>query len=104
MTVRKLSFLVWLMAAAAVAGAAPSASLEKARQHFKAGESLFRSGDYEKAIAEYQAAYAIAPRPLLLYNIGAAYRKNAEAGGSVDDKKQAVEYYRKYVDADPGGK
>jgi len=103
MMMRKL-WIICLVVIAAAAHAAPSASLEKARQHFKAGESLFRSGDYEKAIVEYQAAYGLAPRPLLLFNIGAAYRKKAEAGGSVDDKKQAVEYYRKYVDADPGGK
>src|SRR5262249_51212244 len=53
MTMKKPSILVCLVTAVAVAGAAPSASLEKARQHFKAGENLFRSGDYEKAIAEY---------------------------------------------------
>jgi tetratricopeptide (TPR) repeat protein len=105
MMMRKLAILgIFMMAASALAKEAPNADLEKARAHFKSAEGLFRSGAYDRAIDEYQAAHALAPRPGLLYNIGAAYRKKAETTGSIDDKKQAVEYYRKYLEADPGGK
>ena len=105
MMMRQLTILcICVWAASAVAKEPPRADLEKARAHFKTAEGLFRSGAYERAIDEYQAAYGLAPRPGVLFNIGAAYRKKAEGSGSIEDKKQALDYYRKYVEGEPEGK
>ncbi|HKA91650.1 MAG TPA: hypothetical protein VKE22_28500 [Haliangiales bacterium] len=90
----------------ATAAAAPPAKgdLDKAKAHFRAGETAYRAGDYDKAIVEYQAAYVLVMRPQLLFNLGAAYRRKGEVTGAASDKRQALEYYRKYVEAEPDGK
>jgi serine/threonine-protein kinase len=104
MTMRALA-IVLVSLFAITASAAPSArDLAQARAHFRAGESAFKIADYERAIKEYQAAYDLAPRPLLLFNIGSAYRRRAESTGAIEDKKQAVAAYQRYLEADANGK
>jgi tetratricopeptide (TPR) repeat protein len=79
-------------------------AVEKARAHYRTGEAHFRAGRYDEAIAEYQAAYALANRPELLFNIGSAYRKKAEQTHDAADKRAAVDYYRRYLGADPAAR
>jgi tetratricopeptide (TPR) repeat protein len=86
------------------AGKESAADLERARAHFKTAESFFAAGAYDRAISEYQAAYALVMRPALLFNLGAAYRRRADTTGALDDRRLAVEYYQKYLDAEPRGK
>lgn len=95
-----------LLATATPAAAAPpsKAEVDEARKHFKSGEGLFRAGSFDRAVEEYEVAYTLVPRPGLLFNIGSAYRKKAEATGSLDDKKRAIDYYQRYLDAEPAGK
>src|SRR5215470_17009710 len=88
----------------AVADDRKGTDLERARAHFKRGEAFYDAGNYEHAISEYQAAYALVLRPSLLFNLGQAFRRKAEVSHSADDKRQAVDYYRQYLDADPNGK
>ncbi len=42
---------------------------ERARVHFESGGVHFEAGDYESALREFDAAYALSHRPELLYNI-----------------------------------
>ena len=65
-----------------------------ARQHFLAGQDYYTQGRYEKAIAEFEEAYRLDPRPLLLYNIGQAWEK-------LGDLVKAIDYLKKYLEADP---
>jgi len=65
-----------------------------ARQHFMAGQDYYTQGRYEKAIAEFEEAYRLDPRPLLLYNIGQAWEK-------LGDLVKAVDFLKRYLDADP---
>lgn len=89
-----------LIAAALVALAGRPAfaqpELEEARKRFEQGESYFKAGTYDKAIEEYRAAYALVPRPGLLFNIALCYEKDGDAA-------RAIEYYDRYLGADPGG-
>ena len=102
---RKLMVLgLLLLVGSAHAKVKSTSTLAEARAHFRTGEELFRAGAYERAVKEYLAAYELAPRPGLLFNLGSAYRKKAEATSSVEDKKTALDYYRKYLDAEPRGK
>jgi len=78
--------------------------VEKARAHFRTGQAHFQAGRYDEAIVEYQAAYELARRPELLFNIGSAYRKKAEVTHAAADKRAAVDYYRRYLGADPAAK
>ncbi len=97
----------WLAASLVVGSAAGvaraddlSAMMDNAREvakaHFKLGRSYQDARDYDRAIIEYQAAYAISPMPELLFNIGQCYRLRGEA-------RSAVLYYQRYLQLVPGG-
>jgi len=94
--------VVILVLAAAAAHA--DTKIDRARAHFKAAEAHFDAGRWDQAAGEYQAAYALAPRPLLLFNVGSAYRRKSETTHAPDDLRAAIAYYKKYLDAEPNGK
>jgi tetratricopeptide (TPR) repeat protein len=56
--------------------------------------ALYEAQRYEESIPEFQAAYKIDARPALLFNIAQAYRKAGRP-------KEAIEYYDRYLEADP---
>ncbi len=64
--------------------------LEEAKKHFRQGEAYFKVGTFDKAIEEYAAAYALAPKAGVLFNIGLCYEKSG-------NKDKAVEYYDRYL-------
>ena len=68
----------------------------EAKKHFQAGEEALAAQDWDKAIAEYRAAYELAPLPGFLFNLGQAYR-------FAGDKRQALDFYKKYLAAAPTG-
>jgi len=78
------------------ANAQSAGDLARARALDKAGTDAFRAGRYDQAIASYQAAYALAPRAGVLFNIGRAYHKKGDA-------QHALEYYKRYLADDPKG-
>jgi tetratricopeptide (TPR) repeat protein len=84
---------VCVIVAAAVLLAGTSAFAD-ARQHFMAGQDYYTQGRYEKAISEFEEAYRLDPRPLLLYNIAQAWEK-------LGDLVKAVDFLKRYLDADP---
>ncbi len=49
-------------------------AMKAADQHFKNGIRLADEESYEKALAEFEEAYALAPHPLVLFNIAGAHR------------------------------
>jgi tetratricopeptide (TPR) repeat protein len=100
---RAIVALLVLCVGAATAHAADDAE-KKARAHFRAGQAHFQAGRFDDAIAEYQAAYALANKPELLFNIGSAYRRKAEVTHDPADKRAAIDFYKKYLDADPAAK
>jgi len=87
--VAALLVLVLVSPGAAFAGDAPSA-----RVHYKRGRDHVNFGEYEAAIKEFQAGYAIEPQPLFLFNIAECFR----AAGR---DEQAVDYYNRYLEARP---
>ena len=73
---------------------AGSTAFADARQHFLAGQDYYTQGRYEKTIAEFEEAYRLDPRPLLLFNIGQAWEK-------LGDLVKAVDFLKRYLEADP---
>lgn len=63
----------------------------KARAHFEAGTQAYDTGDYDLAVKEFRASYAVIHHPDLLYNIYLA----SERGGHLGD---AVAALSKYLD------
>ena len=82
-------------AAAQTPAQAETAKLvEQARAHFEAGNQHYAAGRYLESIREFQAGYALVPRPNFLVNLGQAYRK-------LGDLNRAKESYVAYVRALP---
>jgi tetratricopeptide (TPR) repeat protein len=69
----------------------------RAREHFERGRELQNAGDFNGAIAEYAAGYALIPLPEFLFNIAQCYRL-------LGNKTAAIDYYERYVEAAPSGK
>lgn len=72
---------------AAPTDAALASATDAARSHFKTGIKLYQDQNYAGALAEFEAAYALAPRPLLLYHLGRCYQalgRDAEARTAFD--------------------
>lgn len=68
--------------------------MEKAREAFDRGKSLYKNDKYEQAASKFKTAYQLSNRSELLYNIGKAYH---EAG----NLKKAEEYFQQYLDENP---
>ena len=77
-------------------GAAKSESEEErtrveAKEHYLAGRQFHDSKEYDRAIAEYMAAYELDGHPQHLFNVAQVYRLKG-------DREQAVAHYGKYLE------
>jgi tetratricopeptide (TPR) repeat protein len=61
---------------------------------FERGTELFDKGEWAAAREEFQRAYRLDPKPLLLFNIGSTYRKE---GNYIE----ALFYYHRYLEEAP---
>ncbi|MDD5309504.1 MAG: PEGA domain-containing protein [Deltaproteobacteria bacterium] len=68
--------------------------LERARHHMELGQDAFTQGRFTEAADEFVNAFTASPFAAFLYNAALAHEK----GG---DKAKAVEFYRRYLEADP---
>jgi tetratricopeptide (TPR) repeat protein len=62
-----------------------------ARAHYEAATRLYAVGEYERALAEFKAAYVAKDDPAFLFNIGQCHRKV----GRIDE---AIASYRGFLD------
>jgi len=65
----------------------------KARYLYKNGEKLYTEGQYGDAIAAWKRAYALSPRPLLLFNIANAQ----ERLGQLREARDTLNRYRAFA-------
>lgn len=70
-----------------VAHAQPGLS---ARQLYERGIAHYKIGEFEQAIGDFKAAYAIEPSDVLLFNLAQSYRQ-------LGDGKRALFFYREFV-------
>ena len=56
----------------------------EAKRFFILGQKLFADGEWEGAIDAFGQAYAFAPQPDLIYNIGLAHLKAGDVGDALD--------------------
>lgn len=80
---RFIEAVLWLCLTASPAGA------DAFKDHYEAGLSRYSSEEYEEAVKEFQAAYALKPKPRLLFNIGQSYR-------SLGNAREALHFYLLY--------
>jgi hypothetical protein len=90
--------------APAPAAATETGDVAAARQHFADGLKLYKDGDFDAALVQFERAYAIKPNYKVLYNIAQTYfqlREYVEArddmasylkegGSAIDPERQAA--------------
>ncbi|HEY4238514.1 MAG TPA: tetratricopeptide repeat protein [Kofleriaceae bacterium] len=77
------------------AGVAHADDRADARSHYQAGQKAYSSGDYRAAIREFSAAQQLLPADLNNYNLALCYDK-------LGDADPAIQYYRAFLDKNPG--
>jgi tetratricopeptide (TPR) repeat protein len=64
------------------------------KAHYERAVSLYNSGQYDKAIEEFQAVYELRPAPILLFNLAQAHRKAGH-------QAQALDLYERFLRENP---
>ncbi len=83
-----------LVARAEEPNAVANASNERAETHVQRGVEFYAEKQYELALVEFRAAYALDPRPDYLFALAQAERLSG-------DCPSAVVYYREFLATDP---
>jgi len=65
-----------------------------AKQFFVLGDKLYRRGDYEGALANFQKAYKYSQKPELVFNI-------ARCNELLGNLEAAIQFYTEYLKSDP---
>jgi len=87
-------FLLFLLGAPAHARAQeqeePGDAVAAAREHFSRGETLYRLGKFEKALAQFEAALKLIKRPAIVLNMAQCLR-------NLKRHDRAIFYYKLYL-------
>ena len=99
MTLRSIVLAACMIALAiAPAAAEPSdANKQLAAAHYKLGSTLYDQGRFDEAFDEFEQAYQLAPKPLVIFHMARA-RQHA---GKLDE---ALGLYKRYLQQEPNGK
>jgi tetratricopeptide (TPR) repeat protein len=82
---------------AGVAAAAEPESVRQSREHYRKGNEAYEAGRYEDAYREFEAGYALAPRPVFLLNMAHSKRRRGNLSN-------ARTLYRKFLLVEPQSK
>ncbi|MBV8763263.1 MAG: hypothetical protein JO257_38625 [Deltaproteobacteria bacterium] len=89
----------WMLGMCVLLASTPSLADDKAKakQLYDEGLRHYQVAEYTQAIDAWKQAYLISKKPLLLFNIGQAYRLSG-------DCTQAMTFYDNYTEAEPNPK
>lgn len=93
--------LALIVTIGAAAHAQPADALKKAQSAFDQAQLDYLQGNYDQAAKGFEEAYEARQFPQFLYNVGAAHHMKGKKTSDPDAYAKAVEYYRKYLAADP---
>ncbi|MFO0660299.1 MAG: PEGA domain-containing protein [Polyangiaceae bacterium] len=96
---RTTAIVLATLVSASVLTAAPASAddVEQAKTLFNAGAQAFNVGKFSAAIQAFDAAYALAPRPAILFSLAQAQRRQYFVDRSPQTLRDAIENYKKYV-------
>jgi tetratricopeptide (TPR) repeat protein len=86
----------WMLGMCVLLASTPSLADDqaKAKQLYDEGLRHYQVAEYTQAIDSWKQAYLISKKPLLLFNIGQAYRLSGDCA-------HAMTFYDNYTDAEP---
>jgi hypothetical protein len=93
--------LVAICALAAPAAAQQADALKRAQTAFDQAQLDYLQGKYDEAARGFQDAFGARQFPQFLYNVGACFHMKGKRDGSAEAYAAAVDFYRKYLAADP---
>jgi tetratricopeptide (TPR) repeat protein len=82
-TASRWSSLAVALALLALGGSAQADPKDLAREQAAAGSAAYNLGRYDEAAQHYEAAYRAIPDPVLLFNLGQAYRQGGKPENAV---------------------
>jgi hypothetical protein len=88
---------VLLLGASSTRAAENDDTVRLSRERYKKGEELFSAGRYADAYTEFEAGYALVPRPLFLLNMAHSDRRRGQL-------RSARALYRRYIVMEPDSK
>lgn len=91
------------LAGAATAAGEDAAQIEQAKMLFDAGAQAYEAGRFGTAVQAFQQAYALAPRPAILFSMAQAERKSYYVDKRPQDLRNAIAHYHAYLDQVPTG-
>jgi hypothetical protein len=98
---KRLFIALGMVAFCAIASAQPADALKKAQSAFDQAQLDYLQGKYDEAAKGFEDAYNARQFPQFLYNIGAAHHMKGKKASDPEAYAKAVDYYRKYLAADP---
>jgi PEGA domain len=98
---KSLLLMAVLMMTAVAAHAQGPDALKKAQSAFDAAQIDYLQGKYDEAAKGFQEAFDARNFPQFLYNVGAAHHMKGKKSSDVEAYGKAVEFYRRYLTADP---
>ena len=84
-------FLVAVLMACGALAAPATAQDADARELFRRGEAAYSVGNYDLAIREWGAAYALDPRPRIQFNLAQAYERLGRLEEASDSLKKFLD-------------
>jgi tetratricopeptide (TPR) repeat protein len=85
-----MRFAGWLLCVVLAWPSTAAADKEKAREYYRRAIQHYNLAEYSEALEQFKSAYREVEDPTLLFNIGQCHRQ-------LDDKKQAVRFFRSYL-------
>lgn len=76
----------------------------QSRAYFETGAKAYEKGDYPNAIRAFEQAYALTKRPGLIFSIAQSYKRQYGVDSNAANLRKALEYYRRFLAEDKGGK
>jgi hypothetical protein len=99
--VHTLLFALALLAAAPrpahAADGDDAAKVEAARQYFDAGKQAYEGGQYLVAIAAFEEAMKLSPRPPVIFSLAQAYRRQYFVDRDPAKLKRGLDLYKQYI-------
>lgn len=99
----RLFGVAFALAMTALAGPSRADDLEKAKPFFDAGAAAYAAGDFAAASQAFGEAYALAPRPQILFSLAQAERRQHTAKHQPQYLADALTHFRLYVEQVPQG-
>ena len=91
-----IALLTWLSVAQA-----QQSDLARAKEYFRAGAQAYAVGEFDAAVQAFEQAYALVPRPAVLFSIGQAERRQYFLNHQRQHLERAVQMFRRYLEQDP---